>query len=69
MTSRQYALEIPIEGKDEISRALKQAQRLVQDATRSIDRDLENVERAIGDTGRAAEQAGQKIQRSLSQGM
>ena len=29
MTSRQYALEIPIEGKDEISRALKQAQRLV----------------------------------------
>ena len=69
MTSRQYALEIPIEGKDEISRALQQAQRQVQQSTRSIDRDLQNVEQSIGETGRAAEQAGQKIERSLSRGM
>ncbi len=69
MTSRQYALEIPIEGKDEISRALQQAQRQVQQASRSMDRDLQNVEQSIGEAGRAAEQAGQKIERSLSRGM
>ena len=69
MTSRKYALEIPIEGKDEISRALQQAQRQVQQASRSMDRDLQNVEQSIGEAGRAAEQAGQKIERSLSRGM
>ena len=69
MTSRQYGLEIPIEGRDEISKALRQAQALVQRATQQLNRDLESTERQIEDTGRAAETAGQRIRRSLTEGM
>ena len=69
MTSRQYGLEIPIEGRDEISKALQQAQALVQRATQQLNRDLESTERQIEDTGRAAETAGQRIRRSLTEGM
>ena len=69
MTSRQYGLEIPIEGRDEISKALQQAQSLVQRATQQLNRDLESTEQQVEDTGRAAETAGQRIRRSLTEGM
>ena len=69
MTSRQYGLEISIEGRDEISKALQQAQSLVQRATQQLNRDLESTERQVEDTGRAAETAGQRIRRSLIEGM
>ena len=69
MTSRQFALEIPIQGKDEISKALQNAQRQVQRASQGINRDLASTEREIQEVGRAAQSAGQQVQRSLVQGM
>ena len=69
MTSRQFALEIPIQGKDEISKALQNAQRQVQRASQGINRDLASTEREIEEVGRAAQSAGRQVQRSLVQGM
>ena len=69
MTSRQFALEIPIQGKDEISKALLNAQRQVQRASQGINRDLASTEREIEEVGRAAQSAGRQVQRSLVQGM
>ena len=69
MTSRQFTLEIPIQGKDEISKALQNAQRQVQRASQGINRDLASTEREIEEVGRAAQSAGRQVQRSLVEGM
>ena len=69
MTSRQFALEIPIQGQDLISRTFQNAQRLVQRATQTINRDLQSTETATEEVGRAAESAGRRIRQSLTQGM
>ncbi len=69
MTSRQYALEIPIEGKDEISKALQQAQRLVRQAAEAVNRDLDPWKGPMEEAGQAVETAGQRIRTSLGQGL
>lgn len=69
MTSRQFALEIPIEGKDLISRALQQAQRLVQGATQAVNRILASTERSMDQAGRSAERLGSRIRQSVVRGM
>ena len=69
MTSRQYALEIPIEGKDLISRALQNAQGLVQRAAQSMNRSLASTERSMDQAGRAAETAGARFRQGLARGM
>ena len=69
MTSSRFALEVPIEGRDEISKALQNAQRLVQQATQALNRDLASTEREVEEVGRAAETAGQRIRRHLTDSM
>ena len=65
MTTRGYALEIPIEGRDEISRALRQAQKLVAQATSAIDRSLASTERSLKEAGRASTDAGRQMESSM----
>ena len=69
MTSRAYGLDVTIEGKDLITRTLRQAGATVQRTSQTMNRSLETSERRLESVGRAAQTAGNRMRQNLVGGM
>ena len=69
MTSRGYALDVTIEGKDLISRALRQASSAVQQTSQTMNRSLQTSERRLEAVGAAAQTAAIRMRQNLVGGM
>ena len=69
MTSRGYALDVTIQGKDLINRALRQAGATVQRTAQTMNRSLETSERRLESVGRAAQNAANRMRQNLAGGM
>ena len=69
MTSRAYGLDVTIEGKDLITRVLRQAGATVQRTSQTMNRSLESSERRLESVGRAARNAANRMRQNLAGGM
>ena len=69
MTSRGYGLDVTIEGKDLITKALRTAGSTVQRTAQTMNRSLETSERRLESMGRAAQNAANRMRQNLAGGM